>query len=147
MRTALLIVRYMVLAYVLGRKIGSLRYVAPVAAACSRLMPVLNFSEFRSIGSACARSRMDVDFSSMNSASNAYEFPSGTRFFSQDGVLFAHTGEDRWFTIDPKGSLVRLDGLNDHGMGPSVVFTGDRIREPEFVAALNARPEEVACLI
>ena len=83
----------------------------------------------------------------MNSASNAYEFPSGTRFFSQDGVLFAHAGGDNWFTIDPNGSLVRLDGLNSHGMGPAVVFTGDRIREPEFRAALNEEPDEVACLI
>ena len=71
----------------------------------------------------------------MNDSSTACAFPSGTRFFSLDGTLFAHTLGDDWYTVNASGTLVKLD-VNNSPANAGIVFTGDRISEPEFLAAL-----------
>ena len=73
----------------------------------------------------------------MNSTSIACDFPPGTRYFSLDGVLYAHAQGDHWYTINSDGGISELD--SDHSPGdPTHAFTGDRISEPEFLAALEA---------
>ena len=73
----------------------------------------------------------------MVNSSTAQSFPPGTRFFSLDGVLFAQTQGDTWFTVNSGGSLEKLDPKNAPS-SPGRVFTGDRIREPEFLAAMSS---------
>ena len=75
----------------------------------------------------------------MNS-STAHRFPQGTRFFSLDGELFAQTQGDNWYTVNATGTLVKLDP-NNAPSSPGRVFTGDRIREPEFLAAMDSSTE------
>jgi hypothetical protein len=79
----------------------------------------------------------------MFNSSTAHSFPPGTRFFSLDGVLFAHEMGDHWYTINASGSLVKLDPNNSPG-SPGTIFTGDRIRAPEFYAALTAENRQRA---
>jgi hypothetical protein len=74
----------------------------------------------------------------MVNSSTAQSFPPGTRFFSLDGVLFAQTQGDHWYTVNPTGSLEELDPTNAPS-NPGRTFTGDRIEEPEFLAALDPR--------
>jgi len=74
----------------------------------------------------------------MVNSSTAHSFPPGTRFFSLDGVLFAHERGDNWYTISRTGALEKLDPANSPG-SPTRLFTGDRISEPEFLAALDAQ--------
>ena len=73
----------------------------------------------------------------MVNSSTAHLFPPGTRFFSLDGVLFAQTQGDDWFTVNAAGSLEKMDPKTAPS-SPGRIFTGDRIREPEFIAALEA---------
>lgn len=62
--------------------------------------------------------------------------PPGTRYFSLDGVFYAHTQGNHWYTINANGRLLELD--DDHSPGdPTHAFLGDRISEPEFLAALK----------
>ena len=72
----------------------------------------------------------------MFNSSTAHPFPPGTRFFSLDGTLFAQTQGDHWFTVNAAGSLEELDP-NAAPSSPGRIFTGDRIGEPEFLAALD----------
>lgn len=77
----------------------------------------------------------------MVNTSTAHAFPPGTRFFSLDGILFAHESGEEWYTISSNGELVKLDPADSPG-DPTHLFTGDRISEPEFVAALDAQQRE-----
>src|SRR5687768_2977066 len=92
--------------------------------------------------SSCASDRRVFTGCMLNS-SIAQSFPPGTRFFSLDGKLFAQTQGDNWYTVNATGTLVKLDP-NNAPSSPGRVFTGDRIREPEFLAALDPelRPAE-----
>jgi hypothetical protein len=70
-------------------------------------------------------------------ASNAQSFPPGTRFFNLDGMLYAQTQGDNWYTVNSTGSLERVDPV-DAPSYPTHTFLGDRIEEPEFLAALDS---------
>ena len=73
----------------------------------------------------------------MNLTSNACELPPGTRYFSLDGVLFAHAQGDHWYTINANGRLSELDEEHSPANPTHHAFLGDRISEPEFLAALH----------
>ena len=73
----------------------------------------------------------------MVNTSNAQTFPPGTRFFSLDGELFAQTQGDNWYHINSTGSLEKVDPAEAPSY-PTHTFLGDRIEEPEFLAALGS---------
>ena len=73
----------------------------------------------------------------MVNTSTAQTFPPGTRFFSLDGELFAQTQGDHWYHINNAGSLEEVDPT-DAPSYPTHTFLGDRIEEPEFMAALGS---------
>ena len=73
----------------------------------------------------------------MVNTSTAQTFPPGTRFFSLDGELFAQTQGDNWYHINSMGSLEKVDPA-DAPSYPTHTFLGDRIEEPEFLAALGS---------
>ena len=78
----------------------------------------------------------------MNSTSTACDFPPGTRYFCLDGALYAHTQGDHWYTVNSNGDIAELD--EEHSPGnPTHAFLGDRISEPEFLAAMKGGENRV----
>lgn len=73
----------------------------------------------------------------MVNTSTAQSFPPGTRFFSLDGTLFAQTQSDHWYKVNNAGSLEEVDPTEAPSY-PTHTFLGDRIEEPEFLAALDS---------